>query len=241
MQVEQVSEGFSLQNVVPYFQPIIDVQDSSVWRYEALARMLTADQQSFIPSEFLYLVEKQQCHGALTEHIFHLSALYFRQHQVAWSINIAEPDILDSQTITFLQRYLAENPCAHLVALELSAQTAITHDKAFRTFLLLCKAIGVTLILDQFSGSIELLERLLDLPVDGVKIPAKTLSDLEASPVALESFSRIQDKAYKNEVALIAEHVESEALMEVTKRFNIPFAQGFFISHPTALVTQSAN
>ncbi|XOV80253.1 MAG: EAL domain-containing protein [Aestuariibacter sp.] len=236
MHVEQVSEGFSLQNVVPFFQPIIDVKDSSVWRYEALARMLTVDQQSFTPSEFLYLVEKQQCHGALTEHIFHLSALYFRQHQLAWNINIAEPDILDSHTIAFLQRYLQENQCAHLVALELSTETAEKHEKAFRTFLLLCKTLGLTLVLDHFNGSLKLLDRLLELPVDGIKLPARQLQQYGKRGADKNKFQKIQDKANANEIALIAEHVESEELMAITKGFAIPFAQGFYISHPTAMI-----
>lgn len=236
MYVEQVSKGFSLQNVVPFFQPIIDVSDSSVWRYEALARMLTAEQQSFTPSEFLYLIEKQRCHGALTEHIFHLSALYFRQHQVAWNINIAETDILDSHTITFLQRYLEENQCAHLVALELSTKTALQHAKAFRTFLLLCKTLGVTLVLDHFDGSLDQLDQLLELPVDGIKVPASKLQELLKSPSNAKRFIDIQHKADCNEIVFVSEYVESAELMSITKHFNIPYAQGFFISHPTAMI-----
>lgn len=236
MHVEQVTEGFSLQNVVPFFQPVIDVADNAVWRYEALARMLTTDQQSFTPSEFLYLVEKEQCYGALTEHIFHLSALYFRQHQVAWSINIAEHDILDSRTIGFLQRYLKEHQCAHLVALELSAQTAQQHEKAFRTFLLLCKTLDVKLLLDHVEGSLEQLEKLLELPVDGLKLPASKLQQFRDHKKDEYRFNKFQDKARENDISLIAEHVESEALMNATKHFAIPYAQGFYISHPSAMI-----
>ena len=44
MQVTEVTDSFNLDNVVPFFQPIMDLQNDAVWSYECLARLLTIDQ-----------------------------------------------------------------------------------------------------------------------------------------------------------------------------------------------------
>jgi EAL domain-containing protein (putative c-di-GMP-specific phosphodiesterase class I) len=40
-------------NIIPYFQPIIDVKDNSILKYEALARLLTDTGEIVTPYYFL--------------------------------------------------------------------------------------------------------------------------------------------------------------------------------------------
>lgn len=232
MQVHEVGGAISLQNVVPFFQPIIDVQDNTVWSYECLARMLTDNQQTFLPSEFLYLIEKEQCVGHLTEHIFHLSAQYFRHQQVNWSINISEQDVLSPQTMKFLQDYLSDYPDAHRVTLEITAHTAVHQKSAFRTFLLVCKALGLKLVVDHFGGLASSIEDLLELPIDGIKIDGQLLVQLAATPESKSLLSSIQKKARQNDVAIIAERIEDKDTMDGIRALKVRYGQGFHISHP---------
>ena len=78
MQVTQVTEGFSLDNIVPFFQPIIDISNGAVWRYECLMRLLSTSQPSFLPTDLLHLIERQHTVSQLTQTIFNRSANYFR-------------------------------------------------------------------------------------------------------------------------------------------------------------------
>jgi EAL domain-containing protein (putative c-di-GMP-specific phosphodiesterase class I) len=57
MQVTEVTDSFNLDNVMPFFQPIMDLKSNVVWRYECLALLLTFDQNSYLPTEFLFLVK----------------------------------------------------------------------------------------------------------------------------------------------------------------------------------------
>jgi EAL domain-containing protein (putative c-di-GMP-specific phosphodiesterase class I) len=56
MQVTEVKDSFELDNVVPFFQPIMDLSNNAVWSYECLARLLTLDHNRYLPTEFLFLV-----------------------------------------------------------------------------------------------------------------------------------------------------------------------------------------
>tara|TARA_B110000908_G_C10238611_1_gene444816 strand:- start:876 stop:1154 length:279 start_codon:yes stop_codon:yes gene_type:complete len=78
MQVTEVTDSFSLDNVVPFFQPIIDLKNDVVRSYKCLAQLLTLFQNRFLPRVFLFLVEKQQSVAQLTQAVFSRSASYFR-------------------------------------------------------------------------------------------------------------------------------------------------------------------
>jgi len=41
MPIREISEDFSIEDIVPYFQPIVDLNSQGVWRYECLARLIT--------------------------------------------------------------------------------------------------------------------------------------------------------------------------------------------------------
>ena len=236
MKVCEVSKDFSLDNVVPFFQPIMDVQQNVVWGYECLARLIQHGDRTFLPAEFLYLVEKESCVGELTRRIFHQSAEYFRHRQVNWSINITEKDVLDPNTTAFLQRYLQDYPNAHRVTLELCAHTVVYHPEEFKTFLLLCKALDIQLIIDRFSGLTSHLEAVLDFPIDGVKLDGNLIVQLCASEETRDLLGRISQKAKQNEIAIIAEHIEDDRTYAAITALDIQYGQGFHISHPQSAV-----
>jgi EAL domain-containing protein (putative c-di-GMP-specific phosphodiesterase class I) len=50
MQVTEVTDSFNLDNVMPFFQPIMDLKSNVVWRYECLALLLTFDQNIYLQS-----------------------------------------------------------------------------------------------------------------------------------------------------------------------------------------------
>jgi EAL domain-containing protein (putative c-di-GMP-specific phosphodiesterase class I) len=108
MQVTEVTDSFNLDNVVPFFQPIMDLKNNVVWSYECLARLLTFDQNSYLPTEFLFLVERQRSVAQLTQTVFSRSANYFRDINMAWNINLSLSDMTDSNILKFLQSQLED-------------------------------------------------------------------------------------------------------------------------------------
>lgn len=233
MHVCEVSRDYHVENIVPFFQPITDLKQDFVWGYECLARLINQGQQVWLPSEFLYLLQKDSCFGELTRQVFHSSAQYFRDVQVNWSINITERDVLNAQTIGFLERYLSDYPNAHRVMLEISANTLLNYHQQFKAFLLLGKTLGIQIIIDRFEHPIAQLPQVLDFPIDAVKIDSKTLHRDKVSP---DDFSIIQDKANKNHVAIIAERIENDEIFSRVKSLDIRYGQGFFISYPRSEV-----
>lgn len=234
MQITQVTDTFSLDNVVPYFQPIMDLRNNAVWRYECLARLVTLEQHTFLPSEFLFLVARQQSVALLTETIFNRSARYFRDINMAWNINVSLADMSDPQIHAFLASQMHDYPNPERVALEITADNALSDKEAFAHFASLCADLKISLFVDHFSEQLKSTEIILNLPISGIKISGTLIEQLPENGQALNYVSRLNNQAQERGIELIAEHIEDEQALEAVRSVGINYAQGFYFSRPKA-------
>ena len=234
MQVTEVTESFNLNNVVPFFQPIMDLKNNSVWSYECLARVLTLDQNRFLPTEFLFLVERQQSVALLTQTLLSRSAIYFRDINMAWNINLSLADMTDLGTLNFLQSQLTDYPNPKRISIEITAQNALLESAKFSQFSEICDALGINIVIDNFDQQECNLQAILRLPISAIKVSA-TLFDKVTSEVATADFVKgLISTAANNKIKVIAERIERQETLEVVKQLGIKYAQGFYFSQPKA-------
>jgi|TARA_R110002096_G_scaffold128037_1_gene276180 EAL domain-containing protein (putative c-di-GMP-specific phosphodiesterase class I) len=234
MQVTEVTESFNLNNVVPFFQPIMDLKNNSVWSYECLARLLTLDQNRFLPTEFLFLVERQQSVALLTQTLLSRSAIYFRDINMAWNINLSLADMTDLGTLNFLQSQLTDYPNPKRISIEITAQNALLESAKFSQFSEICDALGINIVIDNFDQQECNLQAILRLPISAIKVSA-TLFDKVTSEVATADFVKgLISTAANNKIKVIAERIERQETLEVVKQLGIKYAQGFYFSQPKA-------
>jgi EAL domain-containing protein (putative c-di-GMP-specific phosphodiesterase class I) len=234
MQVTEVTNSFNLDNVVPFFQPIMDLKNNAVWSYECLARLLTLDQNTYLPTEFLFLVERQQSIAQLTQMVFSRSASYFRDINMAWNINLSLSDMTDAETLKFLQSQLADYPNPKRISIEITAQNALLESAKFGNFCEISHALGINIVIDNFDQQDCDLQAILTLPISAIKVSA-TLFDKISSDVATEEFLKeLISSAANNKIVVIAERIEHHETLEVVKQLGIKYAQGFYFSQPKA-------
>ncbi|WP_226990292.1 EAL domain-containing protein [Paraglaciecola mesophila] len=234
MKVSQVTESFNLDNVVPFFQPIMDLTTNQVWRYECLARLITLGEHPFIPTEFLYLVDRQESRSQLTETIFNRSAQYFRERDIPWNINISLADMQDEGIHRFLSTQAQSYPNPQRVALEVTAQNVLADTYTFETFSLLCKKLGLSLFVDNLEPDVEQVEHLLELPISAVKVSGPVLADLAKNEKAQSIIKTLCEQGRHKNIDLVAQHLESEEQLNLLKHLNVRYAQGFYFSQPKA-------
>jgi EAL domain-containing protein (putative c-di-GMP-specific phosphodiesterase class I) len=234
MQVTEVTDSFNLDNVVPFFQPIMDLKNNVVWSYECLARLLTFDQNSFLPKEFLFLVERQQSVAQLTQTVFSRSARYFRDINMAWNINLSLADMTDSNTLKFLQSQLEDYPNPKRISIEITAQNALVDSAKFSQFAKICGALGINIVIDNFDQQECDFQAILSLPISAIKVSA-TLFDKATSDAATQDFVKgLISAAANNKIMVIAERIENQETLDVVKELGIKYAQGFYFSQPKA-------
>ncbi|WP_339719237.1 EAL domain-containing protein [uncultured Paraglaciecola sp.] len=234
MQVTEVTDSFNLDNVVPFFQPIMDLNNNAVWSYECLARLLTIDQNTFLPTEFLFLVERRQSVAQLTQTVFSRSASYFRDINMAWNINLSLSDMTDTDTLKFLQSQLADYPNPKRISIEITAQNALVDSVSFSQFCEICNALGVNIVIDNFEQQSCDLQTILTLPISAIKVSA-ALFDKVKSDAAIAVFVKgLISAAATNNIVVIAERIEQKTTLEIVKELGIKYAQGFYFSQPKA-------
>lgn len=234
MQVTEVTDSFNLDNVVPFFQPIMDLRNDTVWSYECLARLITIEQTPFLPAEFLFLVERQQSVAKLTQTVFSRSASYFRDINMAWNINLSLSDMTDSDTLHFLRAQLIDYPNPNRISIEITAQNALVESEKFKDFAEVCGALGINIVIDNFDQQEWDLPTILSLPISAIKVAAN-LFDIAANDVATADFvKRLISSAAHNEIKVIAERIERQDTLEAAKKLGVNYAQGFYFSQPKA-------
>ncbi|MBU3004822.1 EAL domain-containing protein [Paraglaciecola arctica] len=234
MQVTEVTDSFNLDNVVPFFQPIMDLNNNVVWSYECLARLLTIDHNPYLPTEFLFLVERQQSVAQLTQTVFSRSASYFRDINMAWNINLSLSDMTDTNTLSFLQSQLTDYPNPKRISIEITAQNALLENAKFSRFCEICDALGVNIVIDNFEQQECDLQAILTLPISAIKVSAE-LFDKTGSDIVIADFVKsLISAATANNIAVIAERVEQKTTLEIVKNLGVKYAQGFYFSQPKA-------
>lgn len=232
MQIQPISQGFEMEQIVPFFQPVMDLECRSVLSYECLARQVTTCEQAFLPSEFIQIIEQEQCFGELTRAIFHQSAEYFRNMNTAWSINLSQQDISELALINFLQDYLKFYPFPQRVILEMSAQLVQSCPEEFKAFLLVCKVLDIQLFIDNFTCDVEKMKPLLSLPIDGIKIDGPLICQLNTDQSAIDRVNTFNQLACTKGILVIAQHIENHETLQALEQLGIRYGQGFYLSEP---------
>ena len=153
MPIREVTDTFKLDDIVPYFQPIVDLENQRVWRYECLARLITQNDKTFLPSEFLYLLERHNHVHQLTETMFYQSARYFEEVNIPWNINLNASDLSNESLTNKLIAHLADYPNAKRVSVEVSANTALSNQSQLHTFIDRSLHSGLGVFIDNLGAS----------------------------------------------------------------------------------------
>ena len=232
MPIREVSDNFTIDNIVPYFQPIIDLSTNRVWRYECLARLITSEDKTFLPSEFLYLVEREQHVQALTEAMFCQCARYFRDVNMPWNINISASDLLNNQLTTTLIAHLANYPNPQRVSIEVSAASALAHPDKLRSFVEQSLHAGLGVFIDNVGSSPGNIKTLMELPIRGIKLAGGLIQNYYQQPEVKEHVNHLINLCKTRSISVVAEHIETDALLDSVNSLPIRYAQGYIFSPP---------
>lgn len=236
MQIAPVVDQVDINMIVPYFQPIMDLENQVVWCYETLARLITQDEQTFLPSEFLRLVEKQQCCGEMTRAVFCQSVDYFRYKNIPWSMNISAQDVIDKDMPYFFSAVLANYPNASSIRFELPVDVLYDYPAEFHHFIEVIAQLGCKVMVDHVGVTTGNIHALLDLPIEGIKISGSLISQLANNQEVLDFVRSLHEQATTHGLRVVAGHIEDAATLEQVKALNITHGQGFYFSQPSASI-----
>lgn len=233
MHQRAVNTEFSIERVVPFFQPIIDLSTNKVWRYECLARLVTENEHIFLPSEFLYIVEREQANIELTHHIYALGHQYFSTHNMPWNINLSSADLTDAHLVDWLINECHQQETC-LFGLEISFDDAIEHIGSIKKIMTECKRMSISI--DDIEAVSPELITLLELGVDALKIRGALANSVSSNDTVCGEIKNLIKVCKDYSTKLVAEHIEDQETLNYLSNIGICFGQGYHFSRPASAI-----
>jgi diguanylate cyclase (GGDEF)-like protein len=234
----KIKEAVENEEILAYFQPIINNDTGKIEKYECLARLRDAD-EIISPYYFLDAARVTGNLSYVTRSLISQSFKKFSGTNFEFSINIAASDFL----LDYLEFFLLKNAKKYdidpsRVVLEMLEDITTLDSGTTMAQLNSLREKGFKLAIDDFGAENSNLSRLLEIHPDYLKIDGqfiKNIVDDEKSQIIVDGIVSI---CKKSGIKIIAEYVHNEAVQKRIKALGIEYSQGYFFGKPEADLTQ---
>ncbi len=233
--INLLHKAIANDGIVPYFQPIYNVQTGKIEKFEALIRLLE-NGEVYTPFFFLDTAKKVKLYPELTLEMLEKTFDMAKEHPYDFSINLSIDDIRDKRTTTRLFDLLKDDRKGGVV-LEIVESESIDDFEELSDFIKKVKEFDCKIAIDDFGSGYSNFEYLLKMDVDFIKIDGSLIKNIDIDQGSNDIVSTIVSFAKKRGIKVIAEFVSNEYIYEVIKGLDIEYAQGYFIAQPSAKLT----
>lgn len=233
--------AISKEELVPYYQPIIDCESGTVSGLEALIRWNHPTRGVLSPAYFLPLATEMRIMPQLGElmlsQVLKDISLHDPLKNLSWvSVNLSAEQLYSNtlaQVIpSLLERYA---PPEGILELEIVEELISYDTKQVVSQLNALAKYGVRFSIDDFGTGYSSLARLKHLPVSKLKIDRSFVDGLPSDESDRCIASSIIGMAKGLDLRIVAEGVESLEQANWLKQSGCDFIQGFYYSKPMAI------
>jgi diguanylate cyclase (GGDEF)-like protein/PAS domain S-box-containing protein len=233
--LKQAVEG---GEVVPFYQPLVDLRSGRLIGMEVLARWRHPERGILAPSEFIAHAE----HGGLITPLFKSLLRQACRDAIGWpeglkiAVNMSPRQLQDASLAGVVLDILSASGLSPL-RLELEVtETGIVHDLGTAKRLLgLLREAGIRVALDDFGTGYASLRMVKELAVDRLKIDRSFVMALASAPESGRYVSAIIGLARALGLGTTAEGIEDATTMRRIAAMGCDLGQGYFFGRPRAL------
>ena len=224
--------------LVLHYQPKVGVGSETVIGVEALVRWNHPRRGLLPPDEFVPLAERTGAIGELTRWVLDTALAQLRVWRDAgmdltMAVNLAAPNIVDESLPALVAGDAAAlEQVGDRLECEISEHTVMADPHRAISVLEGLRALGVRLSLDDFGTGHSSLAYLKRLPLDEVKIDRSFVMGMTDNSDDAAIVRSTIDLARNLGLEVVAEGVESAAILRDLGALSCDIAQGFFLSRP---------
>lgn len=229
--------GIAEGQIVPYFQPVVDLGTGAILGFEVLARWEHPTRGIISPVNFISFAEDAGLIGDLTFAVMRsaLRAAKSWPDHLTIAVNISQKQLHDPWLAEKLLAVLAECDFpAHRFEVEVTENALASDIRMAKYILHSLKSHGVCISLDDFGTGYSCLGHLAQLPVDKIKIDrsfTRTMGDQAQSATIVKS---ILGLGRSLGLPVIAEGIETAHDAAQLLDMGCVTAQGYYFSPPVA-------
>ena len=217
--------------IVVYFQPLINNQTMQVDKYECLVRMIDED-KVISPFFFLDISKKSNQYTKITKVVIQKSFKKFDSLPFEFSVNVSYEDIENPEFIIFIKEELKKYNVANRVVFEILEDEGIKNYDVLIEFIKEVKSLGCKVAIDDFGSGYSNFEHLLKMNIDYLKIDASLIKNIATDENSYKVTKTIIDFAKNLNLKTIAEFVENKEIFDIIKELGTDYSQGYYFSAP---------
>lgn len=228
---KKLSDAIAGNNIVSYFQPIINNSNLAYEKYECLVRIIDND-KVISPFFFLDVAKQTRQYFSITKAVINQAFEKFKDIDNEFSINLSIKDILNEQISEYILEMLQKYGIGSRVVFEIVESESIENFEGVINFINLVKNHKCKIAIDDFGTGYSNFEYLIKLKADYLKIDGSLIKNINNDNNALIVVSTIVDFSKKLGMKTIAEFVENEEIFNTVKDLGIDYSQGYYFSAP---------
>ncbi len=228
--VNAVNEG----RIVPFFQPIMEIQTRRVVAFEVLSR-LSLDGQHIEAGRFIEYAEKAGVIHQLDVMVMEKALLAAAEAKFTDFIflNLSPRALALADFLKTLK--LTVDRCGirpEQIVFEITERDTVKNIVVLERLVSELRMAGFKLAIDDFGSGFSSFQYLRRFPVDFLKIEGDFVANILENPKDRAFVETIWRLAADLGIKVIAEHVENESVLNELRAIGIDLAQGYYIGRP---------
>ncbi|WP_243112746.1 MULTISPECIES: putative bifunctional diguanylate cyclase/phosphodiesterase [Acutalibacteraceae] len=229
---------FSIENneLACYFQPQFNCLTKTITGFETLARWKSSEFGTISPVQFIPMAEKSGFIKEIGRHVVEEAFSFAKSmegRKVTVSFNASPMELLEANYADYIiSRFQYYGLAPNSVAVEVTESSLIESFEKVTKKLQMLKRHGILVYLDDFGTGFSSLTYLKDLPINAVKIDKSFIDEIVTKDVEKDIVRMIIKLAYRLNLEVIAEGVETEDQIRCVLGAGGHLVQGYFISRP---------
>jgi diguanylate cyclase (GGDEF)-like protein/PAS domain S-box-containing protein len=237
----ELRRGLERGEVVPYFQPIVDLDGGHVIGFEVLARWLHPERGLLVPAQFLPMAEDSGLIVDLGARILrdslaqlaHWRAVGLRFAACSLSVNIATQQLIDGRFLGIVHDALGETGIdADSLWLEITETALMADSNAAGRALRDLRGLGLHLSVDDFGTGYSSLTYLKRFPVEAIKIDRSFVTGLGLEADDTSIVEAVVRLGHSLGLSVVAEGVETPLQLNRLRELGCDKGQGYLFGRP---------
>lgn len=226
-------------DIIPFFQPKVNINTNKLVGAEALARWITKEGKMISPAEFIPVCERTGIITLVDWTIFEKTLQFLKRNLqnnslcVPISVNFSRAHLLNADFVEILGNKLKQyNVPGKYIEIELTETVIFDNSKNINDFINKLHKLGVLVSMDDFGSGYSSLHMLKDVDIDVLKIDKAFVQGTVNSEKQQIIFNAIISMSKSLNIKIVVEGVENLENINLMKAANCEIAQGFYYSKP---------
>ena len=236
--ISDLRQAIEDQELVLHYQPKIAVRSGRVVGVEALIRWHHPARGLMMPNEFIPVAKETSLIKELTLHVINEAGRQWRAwadegRRLPIAVNLSMRDLVDpgfpGEVATLLGKWRMP---VTMLKLEVTESSVVDDMKRTEDVLERLGAMGLRFSVDDFGTGYFSLAHLKRLPIDEIKIDRSFVSAMAAHEEDEVIVRSTIDLGHNLGLSVVAEGVETRAVMERLAPLGCDVAQGYYLGRP---------